>query len=260
MDIITSGQNKIVKLVRMLREKKHRQAEGFFVVEGDKFVNEIPAEWEIKCFVLSQNFANKTDFARFESVAAAYVAADSVFETMADTVSPQGVLAIVRQRVFKTEEILGGKRPLILMLDGINDPGNLGTIMRLAQSACVDGVLLSRDCVDIYNPKVVRAAAGSFFNLKFVYADLAKAAELIKAHGIKILASMPAEACSLYEMDLKQPLAFLIGNEARGISPVMAQLADMRVKIPMIGAAESLNASMACGIMVYEVLRQRHWA
>jgi len=255
MSIITSSQNQIVQLVKKLEKKKYRQNLGLFIVEGIKFVKEIPAEWRVEGFVMSESFAKTADITDF---APAHIVTDGIFNSLTDTVNSQGILAIVRQRTFAAEDAMRANNPLILMLDGINDPGNMGTILRLAQSADA-GVLLSEDCVDMYNPKVVRSAAGSFFHLKFAYADLEEAAAMLKMRGIKILAAMPLGARSLYDIDLAQPTAFLLGNEARGVSPQMAQSADERIKIPMIGAAESLNASMACGIMVYEALRQRHW-
>ena len=293
MDIITSSQNQIVRRIRALREKKFRQETGLFIVEGIKFVNEISERtakkgggvadfceakvtertakkgggvadfceakvterWEVECFVAAQSFEDLGGLARDVPV---HIVSDGLFSSLSDTVSPQGVLAIVRQRLFDVEDVFDN--PLILMLDGINDPGNLGSILRLAQSVRA-GVLLSEDCVDLYNPKAVRSAAGSFFHLRFAYCGLEKAANMMKARGIKIFAAMPHSDQSIYEVDFggEGPCAILVGNEARGVSARMAELACERVKIPMIGEAESLNAGMACGIVVYEVLRRRLW-
>ncbi|MCL2171577.1 MAG: RNA methyltransferase [Defluviitaleaceae bacterium] len=253
MEIITSRNNPIVRLAKSLKDKKFRRQHGLFVVEGEKFVAEIPAGWEIAQMVASQSYAQSLDLRDCA------VVADNLFGEMADTVNSQGIFAIVKIRQYSFDDICNTGNSLIIILDGINDPGNLGAILRLADSAGASGVFLGADCVDTYNSKVVRAAAGALFRVPFVYEDLAAVINRLQSAEIKVLAAMPKNAVSIYYQNLTEPLALLLGNEARGIKPEIARLADANVQIPMPGAAESLNAAMACGILVYEALRQRLW-
>ncbi|MCL2415902.1 MAG: RNA methyltransferase [Defluviitaleaceae bacterium] len=256
MEIITSVENKIVKQAKSLGMKKFRDKHGLFIIEGIKFIEEIPKDWQIERLLISESCADIGGIAKPESTA---VISDRIFQSISDTVNPQGVMAVIKQKQFDINSIIKQKNPLIIMLDSINDPGNLGTILRTAQSANAAGIIMSGDCADIYSPKTIRSAAGFAFHIPFVSVDLPLAIQKLKAEGIAVFAAAPNAAKSLYDMDLKKPLAFVIGNESHGISREVADLADSNIKIPIIGQAESLNASMACGIMIYEALRQRHF-
>ena len=191
------------------------------------------------------------------------VVSDEVFARMSDTQSPQGVLAVLKQPGYTLEQILDGgkKAPLLLLLEHLQDPGNLGTILRSAEGAGVSGVILSADSVDLFNPKVVRSTMGAIFRLPFFYAEnFSQTICEIKKKGIRIFAA-DLEGSRDYDLeDYTAPSAFLIGNESRGLSEEAKALADRRIFIPMEGKLESLNAAVSAAVLVYEGARQRRRA
>ena len=218
-----------------------------FLVEGAKFVAEIGSDWEILHIVMSQSYAvthHTND---------AIVVADKIFASLSDVASPQGILAVVAQRDFPIEAVLGSAS--VFLLDDINDPGNLGTILRNCHGLGVGGVVLSPNCTDIYNPKVIRASAGSIFHIPFVTMGLYEAIKILQGKNTVIYATAADGEKAIYELDLCQPSAFVMGNEHHGVSQKIMGSADQTVKIPT--ASESLNVSVACAIIGYETLRQR---
>ena len=254
MEIITSTSNQIAKYVRSLSAKKARDAYGVFIVEGEKFVAEIGEAWEIELVAASESFARVNPLEKYGAVRQ-YVAKDHVFASMSDVKQPQGLLAVVRQRQYVLKDMLKAENPLLLLLEDMQDPGNLGTILRIAHGLGVHGVIMSENCTDVYSPKVVRSSAGSIFHVPFVTAHMQEAINLLKIRNISIFAAKAEAQHSLHQLDFRGPTAFLIGNEARGLSREIAALADNDVSIP--AKSESLNASVACGILVYEAARQR---
>ncbi|MCL2397397.1 MAG: RNA methyltransferase [Defluviitaleaceae bacterium] len=254
MDIITSNSNKIVKHVRALHTKKGRTTAGAFLVEGAKFVGEIAPPWEIEFIAASQSFAKSHGLKTYGNTHT-YIVADHIFTTMCDAVTPQGILAVVKQRTFGVSDVLQNQNPLLLILDEINDPGNLGAMLRIAHGLGLCGVILSENCADVYNPKVVRSSAGSVFHAPFAVAPLPEAVAHLKARNITVFAACASAENSLYNLDFRGPSAILIGNEARGLRDNALQRVDEHVKIPIV--SESLNASVACGILAYEAFRQR---
>jgi len=254
MDIIASGSNKIVKYVRSLSVagKKGREAHAAFVVEGEKFVGEIRHPWEIEFVLTSKSYA---DINGPSGGYVCHIAADHIFNSLSDAVHAQGILAVVRQRTFGLEEVVTGANPLVLLLEEINDPGNLGSMLRIAHGLGCSGIVLLGNCADVYSPKVIRSSAGSIFHIPFAKASFKQIKNSLTAKGIRVFASTAKADKALYNADFTGPLAFLIGNEARGISADALAAADEHVKIPVY--SESLNASVACGILAYEVLRQR---
>lgn len=185
------------------------------------------------------------------------ILSDRVFESVSDTKTPQGVLCTVRQYHYGLPALLRG-RPLLMALENIQDPGNLGTILRTAEGAGVTGVLLSPGCADIYNPKVIRSTMGSVYRMPFHYAaNWEKALKELKKAGVTLYAAhlkgaKPYDCC-----DYRGPSAFLIGNESRGLTEETVSLADTCIRIPMCGRVESLNAAVASAILMYEAGRQR---
>jgi len=251
MEIITSTSNKIVKHMRALKAKKARDEGGVFIVEGEKFVQEIATPWEIEFLITSEDYGGTLPVKPQRYMVARYV-----FASISDVVQPQGVLAVVRQRAYQLDNVLGGKAPLLLMLEDMQDPGNLGAVLRIAHGLGFCGVILSENCADVYNPKVIRSSAGSIFHIPFVTADLTQAIITLKNRNINIFAAKAEAGHVLYDLDFHGGTAFLIGNEARGLSDEIADLADFDVSIPI--KSESLNASVACGILAYEAFRQRN--
>ena len=182
---------------------------------------------------------------------------DTVYRKLSDTVSPQGVMAVVRRTEVTLEDLADG-RP-VLMLEGIQDPGNLGTMMRTAEAAGAAGIIADSGTVDLYNPKVVRATMGTIFRVPYlVCGSLAGVAEELRSMGYSLYAAHLEGSVPYTEPDYIGSCAFLIGNEGNGLTRETAALADRYIRIPMEGQVESLNAAMAAGILLYEAHRQRH--
>ncbi len=262
---IESKDNKLIKLVKSLNQKKYREKEGLFYIEGYKFVKEaVLSSWSVNAVLVSDSFLSGSFGDEWAEVSKRglniYNLPDRLFKELTDTENPQGIMAVVEQRN-QTQNNLKElfKAPnLFVLLDGIRDPGNMGTIIRTADSAAFTGVILTNDCVDIYNPKVVRAAAGSILHIPCIQTDdIEEAFSILKSNGIKIYSAVMFGTDSCYELHLSENIALVIGNEANGVSPAVVEMSDGSVYIPMLGSAESLNASVAAGILIYEAARQR---
>jgi len=259
---IESHANATVKLAASLFDKKGRDKSGLFVIEGERFANELLAEethnFRIAFFMISEAFAGKKPITAYEAVADTYVVRDDVFRRVSNVETPQGILAVCEQQHHTPEDFINGENPLLLVLEEMQDPGNLGTALRLADAAGASGVILSAGSADIYNPKVMRAAAGSILHLPFAAGcNLHTVIPALQNAGITVYAAMPDADAYPYAFDMRKGTAILIGNEARGISPEAAELCGAQVALPMPGHAESINAAMAGGILMYEAVRQR---
>lgn len=251
--IITSTSNEQIKNIIQLKEKsKVRKQKKQYVVEGVKMFSEVPKE-NLKGVYVSESFLKenkgKLQEADFQ------VVSDSVFKKISDTVTPQGVLAVVAQSTKTLDELLNNRKKnksCIVVLDRLQDPGNLGTIIRTAEGAGVSGIVMSSDCADIYNPKVIRSTMGSVFRVPFVVVeDLPDAVEQMKACGITTYAAH-LQGEDYNKGVFGKDIALLIGNEARGLSEEISDKADQFIRIPMEGKVESLNAAVAAAILMYE--------
>ena len=183
---------------------------------------------------------------------------DHVFKTVSDTQTPQGVLCIVRQQESSLDAFLKAEKPLLLLLENLQDPGNLGTILRTAEGAGVTGVILSKGCVDLYNSKTIRSTMGSVYRVPTLYTeDLCQTVEVLKKHGICSYAAHLKGANFYDQENYQSGTAFLIGNEGNGLTEELTEKADTLIRIPMEGQLESLNAGVASAILMYEAYRQR---
>ncbi len=191
---------------------------------------------------------------------------ESLFREISDTETPQGILAVIKMDNYNLEDIIykplnygiGPNKGNIVVLDEIQDPGNMGTIIRTAEAAGFSGIIISKGCVDPYNPKVLRSTMGSIFHIPiFSCNNLAETLVKIKTNGTRIYAANLEGSKNYYEVDMTEDVAIVIGNEANGISSESVSMADEFIKIPMPGRVESLNASVAAGILMYEPLRQK---
>ncbi len=256
--MISSSANPKVKLLRELLSKpKVRRREHAFVAEGIRMVSETPADRLVGLYV-SESFMNTPAQHRGMDLSGAILLSDSVFGQVCGTQTPQGIMAIVRQQEQDPEALLEGRAPLLLFLENIQDPGNLGTLIRTAEGAGVTGVVMSRDTVDIYNPKTVRATMGSLYRMPFVYTeDLPGMVSNASLKGIRTCAAYLGGSTAYDEVSYVEPTAFLIGNEGSGLKEETAKAADLRVHIPMAGSVESLNAAIAGAVLMYEAARQR---
>lgn len=260
--MITSTSNaKVKRLVNLKKKRKVREEEDAFLTEGIRMFREVPPELLKEVYVSESFYKKEGEVIRQvmkKSQAKLEELSDSVFQYASDTKTPQGILCVVKQKHYTLSEVAQGDAPLLMVLERLQDPGNLGTILRTAEGAGVTGIILSEDCVDLYNPKTIRSTMGSVYRMPFVYVpDLADALENLKEMGIKSYAAHLAGVRDYDEEDYVEPCAFLIGNEGNGLSDELAGLADTYVKIPMEGQVESLNAAIAASVLMFEAARQR---
>lgn len=253
--MITSTSNSQVKQAAALAKKaRERRQTGLFLVEGRKMYEEAPKSWLEKVYVTEEYVK---DHGEPEGAAWELVSGE-VMKAMADTQTPQGILALVRQPKWSVSDVWNGENPHIIMLETLQDPGNLGTIFRAGEGAGITGVIMNRETADIFNPKVIRSTMGSIYRVPFVYVDdLGEAAEMAKARKIRLFAAHLKGKNSYDREDYRGGCGFLIGNEARGLTDETAALADCWVKIPMLGKVESLNAAVAASVLMFEAARQR---
>ena len=250
--IIESNQNKIIKEVNSLKAKKERDKTGLFILEGKRLVDEIPNSWEIKYLLKAESYSEDINFENF------YTVKDSLFEKISETVNPQGILAVCHIKEFDVTNVDYSNSPFFVVLENVTDPGNMGTLIRTADAAGADGIFLSKGCVDIYNPKVIRATMGSIFHLPiYRNLNLMDLMEDFKNNNVKTLAAHLKGTSTPYKVDMTTACAVIIGNEANGLSDEISEMASDLVKIPMPGKAESMNAGIAGGILIYEAVRQR---
>ncbi|MDO5323342.1 MAG: RNA methyltransferase [Clostridia bacterium] len=254
MDRITSAKNPAVQRLRSLKDAKARRETGLFLVEGEVMIREALG-CGLKLIELAAEEAH-ADFAQAVCGGArGFIVTRSLLETICDTRTPQGVCAAFELPEPVTLENLPER---IVALDGVQDPGNLGTIWRTADAAGFQALLLGAGGADPLSPKVQRAAMGSGFRVPFCHApELADALLQLRQRGYRVFASDLSGADFYAHPDAGEKFVLVIGNEARGISAAVREAADFRVKLPMRGGAESLNAAVAAGIMMYELMRGR---
>ena len=251
--IITSKDNETIKSIKKLKEKKYRTES--FIVEGIKMAKEALEQAEVEKVIVSETFSNSDDFKGFNcDEQKLIIASDKVFEDLTDVVTPQGIIAVVSKG---SNSEIDYSDEFVLALDGIQDPGNLGTIIRTADSANIKQILVSKDTVDAYSPKVVRSTMGGIFRTKVIEVeDLAQTLNSFKDNGYKVVTTELSAEKSIYDMDYQKSVV-VIGNEANGVTAEVSEIATDKVIIPMLGKTESLNAAVATSIMIYEYVRQK---
>lgn len=256
--MITSTANKQVKeLAQLIKKAKERKEQKVFVVEGIRMFLEAPKEW-VQAVYASESFLKEAAHRECLAGYAYEELSDSVFASVSDTKTPQGILCVVRMPEYKKEELFSRENGLYLVLESIQDPGNLGTMFRTGEGAGISGVILNRTTVDLFNPKTIRSTMGSIYRVPFYIADdFAETIRDMKQKGIRTYAAHLEGKKSYDGFDYRGSSAFLIGNEGNGLSDEIASLADTYIRIPMAGQVESLNAAMASGILMYEAARQR---
>lgn len=246
--MIISKDNSQIKHIRQLSQKKYRDDYKEFVVEGIKIVQEAIEENEnIQLVVICEELLKRQiDIKNFK---VEYVN-KSIFELISDTVTPQGILAVIKEK--EPQEITS---QVLFALDDIQDPGNMGTIIRTLDAAGIKDLIISKESADIYNPKVTRSTMGAIYRVNVIRENLkAKLIEL-QEKGYKIVVTSLATDKYYYDIDYNEKMIIVIGNEGKGVSKEINEIADIKIKIPMLGKAESLNASIATGILAYEYVR-----
>lgn len=260
--IESSANPRIKNLIRLSTKAKARKEQDCYIVEGIKMFLEIPEGYLLETYVSAGFLKEKSNEKMLEGIRYEAVC-DKVFKSISDTVTPQGIMAVVKRRNYRLEELLADvaenekERKCFLILDDIRDPGNLGTIIRTAEGAGVTGVILSRETVDMYNPKVIRSTMGSIFRVPFFYSeDLKETICVLKDKGIKIF-SAHLEGENMYEKleDLGN-IGLVVGNESNGISEEIKKISDELIRIPMCGKVESLNAAVSGALIMYSFLHK----
>ncbi|MDE6971136.1 MAG: RNA methyltransferase, partial [Eubacterium sp.] len=255
--MITSTANKQVKnIIQLTKKTKERQTQRVFLAEGIRIFEEIPKDW-LQSIYVSDSFLQKKECPDKINGMEYETVSDEVFQRMADTKTPQGILCVVKQPQYELEELLRGDRTSLLILEGIQDPGNVGTIFRTAEGAGATGIIMS-GCADLFAPKTVRSTMGSICRVPFVVVqNLRETLDVLKEKNVILYAAHLQGKKYYDEADYRKATAFLIGSEGNGLTEETAKQADVCLKIPMNGKLESLNAAMAAGILAYEVNRQR---
>lgn len=274
--MITSSSNQRIKQVIQWQSKaKERRKDNVFVVEGAKMYLEAPTELICEVYVsqgfierhgihhdgnevgksaesFEQELGLKLKETGYEQVS------DEVFAKMSDTQTPQGILAVIRRPDYELSQLLKRDNALFVILENLQDPGNLGTIVRTGEGAGITGVIMSDTTVDIYNPKVIRSTMGSIYRVPFVYEkNLVQVLERLHEAGVKTYAAHLKGEDYYDSFSFKEPTAFLIGNEGNGLTQELSECASSYLKIPMEGKVESLNAGIAAALLMYEAHRQR---
>lgn len=251
---ISSKDNQTLKLIRQLKRKNARCEQNRFIAEGRKIVIEafenVPEH--IFAVVMSQTFAqNEAEFlTRADKICGrVYVVPQGIFDGLSDTDTPQGVLAVID--ICEDDLLSAETAHQLVVLDGVSEPGNLGTVIRTAEALGFDGIYLMKGCADIYSPKTVRSTMGSVFRMKFrTNCSVAELHEL-KNRGFSLVSTTPVGETALEEFSAPKDFAVVIGNEAHGVSDEVLAMSDYRLKITMEGMAESLNAAVAAGIVLH---------
>lgn len=269
--MITSSANPRVKqVIQWQNQARERKKDGIFLAEGVKMFEEAPLDWICEVYLSetmeAKLFYNKEerDIQRKESLKEKLertgyeTVSDDICVRMSDTRTPQGILTVLRQPVYDRQQLLDSPNPLFLLVENLQDPGNLGTIMRTGEGAGITGVFLSSGTVDIFNPKTIRATMGSVYRVPFLYVtDMSEIMDCLRERGVHTYAAQPLGAACYDSFSFCGPTAFLIGNEGNGLTRELSDRADSCLKIPMEGRVESLNAAVSASLLMYEANRQR---
>lgn len=256
--IITSASNDKLKAIKkLLKSSKERYEKGVYVIEGIRMFKEIPTDALVSVFI-SETAMEKYDDIVNNTKIEPYILPDKLYSDISDTISPQGIMAVVKMNIKSLDQVLvAGEVPFVIITEKLQDPGNMGTIIRTAEGAGVTGIVVSKDSVDVYNPKTIRSTMGSIFRVPVYISDnLLEDIAYIKRKGINIYAAH-LDGENFYDKDFSSACGFLIGNEGNGLSNEVSDMADELIRIPMCGKVESLNAGTSTAVIAYEILRQR---
>ena len=257
---ISSKENELIKHIKKLKDKKERDISNEYLIEGIKLIQEaIQENVNIKQIIICDD-CDKTEsmpkdlmyeIAKYDCI---YVT-KKIFKYISEVQEPQGILAVIEKN--NSDRDIDYTQDIIVALDDVQDPGNLGTILRTVDSIGLTQILVSKGTADSYNPKVVRSTMGAIFRIKIIECeDLEKTLKEIKKHKYKVVVTSLQTENSIYEINYNKKV-IVIGNEAKGVEKNIQDLADEKIKIPMLGKTESLNASVATGIVLYEYVRQK---
>lgn len=260
MQTITSKDNELIKHIRKLKDKKYRDESNEYVVEGVKLVEEAVKEnAKIKQIIVCEDTTRTyeipthimLEIARYECISVS----NKIFNIITQVTNPQGIMAIIEKNAQDAQ--IDYSQDIIVVLNDVQDPGNLGTILRTVDSIGLNQIIVSKGTADAFNSKVVRSTMGAIFRIKIIEVEnLAQAIKEMRKHHFKLMVTSLQTKNSIYDIDFNKKI-IVIGNEANGVSKEIQDMADEKAKIPMLGRTESLNASVAAGVVMYEYVRQK---
>ena len=260
MQTITSKDNELIKHIRKLKDKKYRDESNEYVVEGVKLVEEAVKEnAKIKQIIVCEDTTRTyeipthimLEIARYECISVS----NKIFNIITQVTNPQGIMAIIEKNAQDAQ--IDYSQDIIVVLDDVQDPGNLGTILRTVDSIGLNQIIVSKGTADAFNSKVVRSTMGAIFRIKIIEVEnLAQTIKEMRKHHFKLMVTSLQTENSIYDIDFNKKI-IVIGNEANGVSKEIQDMADEKAKIPMLGRTESLNASVAAGVVMYEYVRQK---
>ncbi len=263
----TMTNAKVKQIMQWQKKSKERRKDKVFLVEGLKMFEEAPPECILEVY-LSESMDRKLKGSADQKDKELYckvvktrfdVISDDLFAKISDTQTPQGILSVLKQPDYSLERLLECENPLFVILENLQDPGNLGTILRTGEGAGITGVIMNNGTVDIFNPKTIRATMGSIYRVPFIYVEsLPDTIEKLHQRGVHTYAAHLQGKDYFQSLSFQEPTVFLIGNEGNGLTKETADLAEKYLKIPMEGKVESLNAAVATALLSYEAYRQRH--
>lgn len=260
MQTITSKDNELIKHIRKLKDKKYRDESNEYVVEGVKLVEEAVKEnAKIKQIIVCEDTTRTyeipthimLEIAKYECISVS----NKIFNIITQVTNPQGIMAIIEKNAQDAQ--IDYSQDIIVVLNDVQDPGNLGTILRTVDSIGLNQIIVSKGTADAFNSKVVRSTMGAIFRIKIIEVEnLAQAIKEMRKHHFKLMVTSLQTKNSIYDIDFNKKI-IVIGNEANGVSKEIQDMADEKAKIPMLGRTESLNASVAAGVVMYEYVRQK---
>lgn len=265
-EVITSSQNTLIKMAASLKQKKYRDEAGLFIVEGIRLAEELArSDWQAEVCIYTEEAAHSGRVQAILDILSnkkcrMIIVPPAVYHKITDTEQPQGIMVLAHKRILKFADLLKNwQQPLFVILDKIQDPGNVGTVIRTADASGCTAVVLTRGCADLFSGKTVRATMGSLFHLPVLEGyDNAELITTFKNNDIAILATALESSNIYFKTDFNRPAAIVFGNEGSGVSAEMLRMADSRLYIPILGGAESLNVAVAAGVILYEAVRQRY--
>jgi RNA methyltransferase, TrmH family len=258
VDVINSTANRHLKLYRSLGKRKTRKETGLLPLEGLRLVTEaVVSGAKVELILLHEEQEADTVPAGPGSKPPVYRVAARLFEQIAHTESPQGIIAVAQKPAYRLGDVFRGTPSLLLVADSLQDPGNLGTMVRSAAAAGAGGAVLLPGTVDISNPKALRATMGALFRMPVVEANLDELLPRLRQYGLRLVATDAKAVLAYDKLDWREPAAVVVGNEGAGVSAEILAAADSTISVPMCAGVESLNAAIAMSVIFFEAARQR---
>lgn len=258
METIQSKDNSLIKDIKKLKDKKYRIESSRFLIEGFRFVGEaLQSDFIVPLVFVSENALDRWQSFNMQDKVQentkVYSVTDQILKIISSTDTPQGIVAVVNNKNIETEN----KQGFYTLVDKVQDPGNMGTIIRTAHAAGALGVIITKGTVDIYNEKTLRSTMGSIFHIPIIHDINLESVKSLKSNGFRLVVSSLDTDKNFYDIDLNDKVIIAVGNEGSGVSGELMDIADVKIKIPMPGGAESLNVSVAASIMMFEAVRQK---